>query len=239
MSTMSVWNSTILYALVIAALLTVVIICAVTMKTAWKRCIELGYTKNQLMAVVKSTSVTTVHPSIAIIIGLFSLAPAIGIPWSWFRLSVIGSVMYELMAAEVSATSVGYESVAAVNAAGDISVIGTMMFSMSIGIIGGIIINIFAGKKIQNGLVTYRSDKGEWGALLMACFSIAMSAVFLPSQFLKGAAATATLLTSSLLAVILLSIQKKYNVKWIGEFLLAICLIVGMVSSVFWHNIFI
>ena len=37
MSTMSVWNSTILYALVIAALLTVVIICAVTMKTAWKR----------------------------------------------------------------------------------------------------------------------------------------------------------------------------------------------------------
>lgn len=98
MSYFEVANSSLVYLLVIVVIVFVFILSAIFTRKAWKRGLELGFEKEMLRRVVKQSLVFTLVPSIAIVIGLFALAPALGIPWPWFRLSVIGSVSYDLMA---------------------------------------------------------------------------------------------------------------------------------------------
>lgn len=127
-----IMNSPLLYGLVGLGIAYIILFCLITLKKAYKHALELGITREKLKLVITSSAIYSVVPSISIVIGLFSLASVLGVPWSWFRLSVVGSVTYELMAADMVATGTGYESVAALNAAGDASVVGTVMFVMSI-----------------------------------------------------------------------------------------------------------
>lgn len=158
-----IMNSPLLYGLVGLGIVYIILFCLVTLKKAYTHALELGITKEKLKLVITSSAIYSVVPSISIVIGLFSLASVLGVPWSWFRLSVVGSVTYELMAADMVATGTGYESVAALNAAGDASVVGTVMFVMSICIMGGLIAILLFGKKIQMGLTKARNKHGELG----------------------------------------------------------------------------
>lgn len=237
MSISDILNGTTLYIAVTAGLLFMVGFALVLLKKAWKHALYLGYTKEILMKVIKSSFVFSIIPSLAIVVGLFSLSSVLGIPWSWFRLSVIGSLPYELMAAEMSVTAAGYDSLSAFMKSGDISIITTIMLVMSMSIIGGVIMNAIFGKKIQSGMLNFQNKNDEWGALAMSYFPLAMAVVFLPVQLLKGPVYLATILTSAAIAFIHLIVIKKYKVKWLGEFLLANTLILGMISSVFWDKL--
>ena len=70
------------------------------------------------------------------------------------------------MAADMVATGAGYESIAALNAAGDASIVGTVMFVMSICILGGIVGVLIFGKKVQTSLQKAKNTHGALGALL-------------------------------------------------------------------------
>ena len=128
---------------------------------------------------IASSALYSVVPSLSIVVGLFSLAAVLGIPWSWFRLSVVGSVTYELMAADMVGTAAGYESIAALNASGDSQMIGTIMFVMSICIMGGIVGSLIFTKGIQKGL-NKAHDKGVFGILATNVLSLAMLCAYVP-----------------------------------------------------------
>ena len=134
-----IMNSPLLYGLVGAGIVYILIFCGLTFRKAYKHGLEIGLTEEKLKSVIVSSAIYSIVPSVSIVVGLFSLATVIGVPWSWFRLSVVGAVAYEVTAADMAATGAGYESIAALNAAGDTSIIGTLMFVMSIGIMGGMI----------------------------------------------------------------------------------------------------
>lgn len=227
-------NGSVLYISVIAGLIFIIGIAFLFFKKSWNRAVELGYSKEILKKVIKSSVVFTIVPSLAIVIALFSLASVLGIPWSWFRLSVVGSLGYELMAAEMSVTGAGYESLSQFVASGEISAISTIMFVMSISIMAGIIFNMFFGKKLQVGMQNYQKKNAEWGTLAMGYFMLSIAIVFLPVQVSQGPVYFATLVTSALVSLLHLVVIQKYNVKWLSEFVLANSLIIGMISSVFW-----
>ena len=105
MSFMDVMNSPLLYILVSAGILYILIFCAVTFRKAYRHGLDIGMSKEKLRTVIVSSAIYTIVPSISIVIGLFSLSMVIGVPWSWFRLSVVGAVTYELMAADMAATA--------------------------------------------------------------------------------------------------------------------------------------
>ena len=233
----SIVNGKLMYGSVMIGLLLIFLLCAVMLKMAWARCIELGIPRQKVMDAVKSSVIFSVVPSLSIVIGLFSLAAVLGVPWPWFRLSVVGSVSYELMAADKVATGAGYESIGALYAANDPSQLGAIMFVMSIGIMAGIITVMFFGKKIQTSMTGFREKNGAWGALATSCFTLAMLVVFLPVQVLKGPVFTATLLTSAAITALHSVIIKKTGWKWLSNFVLADSLILGMVASVFFANI--
>lgn len=229
-------NGTLLYTLVMIGLLYVMVYSFIFLKKAFKRCIELGIKKETLLNVIKSTLVFTILPSIAIVIGFFSLATAIGIPWSWWRLSVIGSVSYELMSADMAAKGMGYGDLAAMAASNDPKVFATVLFVMTIGIMGGMVVLLLFGKKLTTGLMHARENNNNtWGIVMSSCFMLTMLAVFVPIMMFTDIVNTATIITSASATIILGVIIKKYNIKWLGNFVLALTLLLGMVSSVGWQ----
>lgn len=237
MSISGILNGTLLYAAVAAGLGFILVLCFIFLKKAWDQALVLGYSKETLRAVIKSSVVFSIVPSLAIVVGLFTLSSVLGVPWSWFRLSVVGSLGYELMAAEMSVTSAGYSSLSSFMAEGEVSIITTIMLVMSISIMAGIITNTIFGKKIQTSMTSFQTKNAEWGTLAMSYFTLAMAVVFLPIQLMKGPVYLATVLTSALIALIHIIIIKKFKVAWLSEFLLADTMVLGMIAAVIWEKI--
>ena len=237
MSLSAIMNSTTLYIAVIVGLLLIFLLCAVMLKMAWGRCIELGISREKVKDVFKSSVIFSIVPSLSIVIGLFSLAAVLGVPWPWFRLSVVGSVSYELMAADMVATGAGYESIGALAAANDPSKVGAIMFVMSISIMFGIITCTIFGKKIQTSMASFREKNGAWGALATGCFTLAMMVVFLPVQIFKGPVYLLTMAVSALVTFLHGVIIKKTGWTWLSNFVLADSLVLAMIASVFFSNL--
>jgi len=231
-------NGIFLFIVVIVGLSVVFGLATIFFIKSWKRAIYIGIPKDKLKKIVKSTVLFTIIPSLAIVIALFSLASLLGIPLSWFRLSVVGSLAYELLAAEMTVSGLGYDSLSQFITTDDISSAISIMFVMGISIIGGIVFMIFFGKKLQTGLLNYQEKNSEWGTLAMSYFMLSIAIVFLPLQAFENLASLLTLLTSALVCYIHFIIINKFKVKWLGDFVLANSLIIAMISSVFWDKLF-
>ena len=80
----------------------------VYLKKSYQRCIELGITKEELSKVIKSSLIFSIVPSLSIVVGLFVLSSALGTVWSWWRLSVIGSLSYETLISDSVAKAIGF-----------------------------------------------------------------------------------------------------------------------------------
>jgi len=231
----SIVNSGLLYILVGIVILFVVILSLLFAKKAWSRALQLGYTKSQLMTVIKSTSIATIVPSLAIVIGLFALAPVLGNPWPWLRLSVLGSVTYELMAADMAASSMGVALTELPTVGIDAFV--NIMFVMTVGISAGLFVLLFFGEKIQNGIGSMGKNKQSFGIVALECFMIGLLATFLPAFFTKGFVSVLTFFTSTAITITMGLFVLKYNIKWLKDFILAFALIGGMASSVLWTGL--
>ena len=221
-----IMNSPLLYALVGAGIVYILIFCVITLRKAYRHGLEIGLTKDKLKTAITSSAIYSIVPSISIVIGLFSLAAVLGVPWSWFRLSVVGSVTYELMAADMVATGAGYESIAALNAAGDASCI-----------LGGIVGVLIFGKKVQTSLQKAKNTHGALGALLTGVLSLAIIEAFLPIQIMKGPVYLAVVVTSCVIVVIHMAVIKKFKILWLRNFVMADTLLLGMASSLLWVRI--
>lgn len=236
MSFSDIGNSSLLYTLVMVGLAFIVAYAGVFFKKSYTRSLELGFTKKEVMNVIKSSLIFTVVPSIAIVVGLFSLTLALGIPWPWWRLSVIGSVGYELMAADMTGKAMGFASMPAMAASSDPSTFIAVMYVMTAGIIGGVLVLIVFGKKMTTGLMKAKEDsQSTWGTVMSASFMLTLAAVFLPIMIFTDKVGAATLLTSAGITMVLGILIKKFNLTWLNNFVLAITLILAMIASVGWQ----
>lgn len=77
------------------------------MKRAWETGPKMGVTEEMMKEAAKSSFVASLGPSIVIVTGMVSLLASVGGPLAWMRLAFIGSVMYELPAADRAATAAG------------------------------------------------------------------------------------------------------------------------------------
>ncbi len=226
-------GSPLMFTLVIVGLLYIMFYAAIFLKKSYNRCLELGINKQVVKNVIKSSLIFSIAPSLAIVIGFFSLAAAFGIAWPWWRLSVIGSVGYELMASETASGTLGYGSIGEMVAANNPEMLSAIMIVMSIGILGGFFVIIPFAKKISLGLISARKQS-SWGVVMSSCFMLTLLAVFMPSMLLTDPVSTATLITSAVLTIFVGFLIKKFHWTWLANFVLAIALIGGMIASVGW-----
>lgn len=225
-------NSTMLWVLVGIALVFLVILAVLFFRKAWNRALSLGVEKEKLSTVVRSSALFSVVPSIAIIIGLFSLAAVMGAPWPTFRLSVVGSVSYELMAAEMVASGMGFSSVGDMAATGTYETFGTVMVVMSLGIIWGIVTNIFLTKKLQTSMASAKK-RSDWGVIFSSCFFLALIVGFSPMIVTSGLVYLLTFICSILITYLFSVLVKKTKAQWLNSFTMAAAMLGSMVISVF------
>jgi hypothetical protein len=76
-------------------------------RKAWTLGPAVGVTTEQMKEAARSSFFASLGPSIVIVSGMVSLLASVGGPLAWMRLAFIGSVMYELPAADRAATAAG------------------------------------------------------------------------------------------------------------------------------------
>lgn len=232
-----IMNSPLMYTMVLIGIGFVLLFSILTLIRSYRHAKELNLDMKKVKGTMISSGLYSIVPSLSIVVGLFSLATVLGVPWSWFRLSVAGSVTYELMAADMVGTATGYDSIAALNASGDSQAVGTIMFVMSICILGGIVGSLFFTKGIQKGL-NKAHNQGVFGILATNVISLAMLCAFVPIQIMNGPVFAAVLLTSLGSAVVHKKLIKQFGCKWLNNFIMADSLIIAMASSLLWLKIF-
>lgn len=210
----------------------ILVFTIVTLIRSWKRALAIGYTKKQLMTVVKSTVSFTIVPAIGILAGFFTIAGIIGIPLSWFRLSVIGSTIYEITAAEMSLAATG---MTIENATAREFVL--VVYVMAIGIMGGMVVSPMISKRIQKGTLNLKAKDPHWGALGNSVFMLLIIIVFVVPMLLGGGVKCITLLSSMLITFLMVLIIKKTGAKWLEDFIIVFSVVASMALSVVWTNI--
>jgi hypothetical protein len=189
---------------------------------------QMGITEIQMRDAMKTSFITSIGPSIVILSGLLSLLVTVGGPMAWMRLSFIGSVMFELMAAGFGTSAMGISmgidtvtNVAFANA----------VWTMILGSIGWIIFATLTADKM--GKIQEKVSKGDKGILTIistAAMLGAFGALVSPHllRFNKNSIAA---LAGGLIMAVIEPMAKKGDIKWLKEWGLAIALFGGMIIA--------
>jgi hypothetical protein len=231
-------NSPLLLILVIVGLVYIVGFSVIYLKKAYTHCLELGITKETLKKVIKSSVVFSIVPSLSIVVGLFALITVLGTVWSWWRLSVIGSLSFETLISKSVAAAIGFESTTDMmeNATGQ--QFGVVMILMSIGMLSGFFILLPFGKKLSSS-VSKSENSSSWKYVLSGTFMLCLFAVYIPVLLFGDSVEAAVMITGLIVAVLLGIVAAKVpKLKWVSDFIMAFSMIVGMVSAIFWVKIF-
>lgn len=217
----------------IPAVLLVLFQAYIFMKRAWAVGPKMGVTTEQMKEAAKSSLVASIGPSIVVVSGMVSLLASIGGPLAWLRLSVIGSVMYELPAADRAATAAGCQlgtsnmtEAAFANAA----------WIMTVCCLGWIIISALFADKME----TFR-DKVTGGNMdavvaLTAGGGVGGFGYMVAQRFLPFSLKSANMWSALVGFIVMMGFNfyiKKTNAKWAQQFGMTISMFLGMVAGAF------
>jgi len=224
-------NNPVLY-LVVGLLLVLISWQAVVyIKMALKRAEELNIPKEKLRKAAKTAAITSIVPSIAIIIALITLASVLGTPVAWGRLAVIGSLTYELFAANLGATASGVElGSASYGAQAYLTSVCTMTIGSFITI--GLTIFIFKWYKKSLNKKLAKSGDNTWSKILVATIIISMYSRFMVDPLVKGGTSLVTMISSAGAMVIMGLVINKTGAKWLKDFAISLSMIFGMITAV-------
>ena len=123
-------TSPLMYILAAGVIVFVIVQSGFFIVKAWKRGRELGIESEKMKQTVISSVLFTIAPAISILATVLALASALGIVLPWIRLSVIGNLAYETVAAESALSALG-SSLA--NEVTDKQQFSTIAWTMTIG----------------------------------------------------------------------------------------------------------
>lgn len=231
-------SSPLMLALIVIGLIYIVGFSLVYLKKAYTRCLELGISKEDLAKVIKSSLVFSIVPSLSIVVGLFALISVLGVLWSWWRLSVIGSLSYETLMASSVASALNFTNSAEMLENASASQFGIVMILMSIGMLSGFLVLIPFGKKLSMS-VNKTENSSTWKYVLSGAFMLCLFAVYVPVLLFGDTIQAAVMLTGLAVALLIgFLASKSPKLRWLGDFVMAFSMIAGMISSIFWTNLF-
>ena len=232
-------NSPILYVIVGAIIALVLAQSVYFLVRALKHAKVLGISKETLKKTVTSAALFTIAPAIAILVGVVALSKSLGVALPWLRLSVIGSITYETVAAgnALEAAQMGAGTTIT-----DPSIFITIAWVMTIGIAAGLIFVPFVTKRLQSGLSKIGMKDKKWGEIFNNAMFLGMISAFLGYVFCdvglvfsgdtSGLIPVCVMLVSALVMAICGIVSTKCKIKWLTDYALPLSLICGMVSAI-------
>ena len=209
---------------------------------AWKQGKKLGITTDTLKNTVVSSALFTIAPAISILATVIVLANSLGIVLPWIRLSVIGNLAYESVAAEAALDTFGLTLSSPVT---DPKVFATIAFVMTIGCILPLILIIFVMKKVQKTMGKVADKNSKLADTLSAAAFIGIIAAFV-ARAIAGAGkagdnalygaefgdagfmSVCVLVSAMIFMSILTFLCKKFKIKWLEAFALPISMFAAM-----------
>ncbi len=221
-------NSSIMFILIAIAISFALVQCGIFFRMAYKRALELGFTKEDVIKVVKSSAIFSVVPSLPIILSYMILLPALGRYFPWLRLSVIGSAVYETMVANMAVTAYGYESLAQANFTPD--VYGAILWVATLGImLSGM--TVFLLKPYDKKMKELTAKEGGMGNLIGPIMFLGLMATFSAPYLIQvtNIVTMSTIIVSALAMFVLEKIADK--TPWLKEFTFSLSMIAGMIAA--------
>lgn len=208
---------------------------------SWKRGIEIGMEKQKLKRIARTAAVFTIAPAIAIVISVITLAKALGIPLPWLRLSVIGNLSYETIAASNALSSMGLVlgKVSSLTVKQYVTIAAVMTVSIMVGIW---LVPVF-GEKLLNGMSNIEKRDKKWGEILSNSLFLGMISAFIGYVFCdvgkvfsgdtSGLIPVFVFIAAALIMAIAgIIVKKKPTWRWVSDYALPISLVLGMASAI-------
>ena len=226
---------------------------------ALRRSKAIGMDQKKLRKTMIGAAVFTVAPAVAIVISVMVLSQSLGLPLPWLRLSVVGSMSYETVAANNALSAFG-ATLGSISPNAQQFV--TILFVMTLSIMLGIWLVPVIGKKLQSGMQSLGKRDKKWADIFQNALFIGMIAAFLGFVFcdvsrlwdagarvvdvtengVKVGTATVSATSglipvcvmgvSAVTMVILGLLMRLPKMKWLSEYALPISLIVGMAAAI-------
>ncbi len=148
---------------------------------ALRRSRELGMNQAKIKKTITAAAVFTIAPAVAIVVSVAILSKKLGLPLPWLRLSVVGSMSYETIAANnaLSAMGLSLGSSAELTAQQYLNV----LLVMTISIMVGIWLVPVIGKKLQSGMSSLSNRDAKWADIFQNALFIGMISAFLGFVF--------------------------------------------------------
>lgn len=220
-----------------------------------RRAKVLGMDMTKIKKTIITAAIFTIAPAVSIVIAVISLSQSLGIALPWLRLSVVGSLSYEAIAAANAASGMGLKLSDLVgNMSASAYVTITIVMTMSIMV--GIWLVPLLAKKIQSGLVSFEKKDKKWSDTLQNALFIGMISAFVGYVFCDlsrlwlaqdgvyiNAAGEAFSATSGLIPVLVMVVaavimalcgllMKLFKWKWLNDYALPISMVLGMLSAI-------
>ena len=209
-----------------------------------RRAKAIGMDMTKIGKTIKTAAIFTIAPAVSIVISVIALSKSLGLPLPWLRLSVVGSLSYETIAAGNAVSAMGLElgKIDALTASQYV----TIILVMTISIMVGIWLVPAIGKKLLGGMKTLGNKDAKWADVLQSAMFIGMIAAFLGYVFCdisrlwtpgdysatSGLVPVCVMGVSAVTMLICGLVMKIYKWKWINDYALPISLLVGMASAI-------
>ncbi len=204
-----------------------------------KRAKQLGISGSTIKKTISSSAIFTVAPAVAVLVGVVALSKSLGVALPWLRLSVIGSITYETVAA---GNALEAAEMSAATRITDPSIYITITWVMTIGIAAGLILVPFVTKKIQGGVNKIGMKDRKWGEIFNNAMFLGMISAFLGYVFcdvgtvfggsLEGLIPVCVMAVSALVMAVCGLLSTKLKIKWLTDYALPMSLVAGMASAI-------
>ena len=136
---------------------------------ALRRSKEIGMDQAKIRKTIKTAALFTIAPAVSIVISVITLSKSLGIPLPWLRLSVVGSLSYEAIAASNAVSAMGLElgKISALTAQQYVNIALVMTLSIMVGIWLVPVI----GKKLLRGMTVLENRDAKWADIFWAMCS--------------------------------------------------------------------
>lgn len=233
-------NNPILFVIVAVIVLIVLAQSVYFLVMALKRAKAINMDSSKLKSVIKGSVIFTIVPAIAIVISVMTLSKDLGLPLPWLRLSVVGNLSYETIAASNAESAMGlvFGTVSSLTAKQYV----TIAYVMTISIMTGIWLVPLFGEKLLNGMGSMEKRDKKWGNLFQNALFVGMLSAFLGYVFCdfstvfhhdtSGLIPVCVFLVSALVMALAGILLKVKQWKWITDYALPLSMIIGMISAI-------